>query len=96
MTIPHKAFSVSEIVKRYLTDGTVPVSGEQRPYDYEHIEDFDGDMSKQTKIDLFSVVSRESREAAAKKAAMSTPPSGATPAPAQAPSATEPPAAPSE
>lgn len=72
--IPEETLSVSEILQRYLTEGTIPTSMNVRDYTYQSREEFDGDFGGNKHPDLFGVVSRESREAAAKKAAMATSP----------------------
>lgn len=74
-TIPAETLSVSEILQRFLTEGTIPVATNVRDYTFQSREDFDGDFGGDKHPDLFSIVSRESREAASKKAAMATSPS---------------------
>lgn len=81
LTVALDCPTVGEIIQRYLSEGSIPHVDNSRPYAYETRDDFDGNFEVNRHPDLISMVSRESREAVAKKAAVSSSPSNPTPAP---------------
>ena len=84
--------TVDQILKNYQTNQQIPAALNNRPYDFDsetdergfsRPKDFDGNFARETRIDLFKAVSRESRESAAQKAQLSSTPTAAPVAPAQ-------------
>lgn len=80
MLQPLTILTVGQILKNYLTNGEIPQATNSRPYDFEaemdekgfsHAKGFDGVYARDLHPDLFKAVSRESRESARKKAALS-------------------------